>query len=474
MVGVDAGSSTTKVSLVSIDDTVTELHTWGRRTPDAADALLATVAEGVRACVERSPEPIAAVGVASMAESGVPRDRAGAALSPLIRWNRATDPAHLAALLERHPGLPARTGIPPTPKPTLVALTALRRERPDVLDRMTRWSGVADLIADALTGAHVTDHTLAARTMMVARERSGNAGWDDSLVAELELSPDALPRILAPGETAGRTGDGAVAFGLGPGIPVQIAGHDHVVGAWAVGARHPGHVADSLGTAEAVVRIADGVDADSATVDGFAVGTTVDGAHATVVGGSPACGALLTLPELPGAIDVLAAADPRLWRTTADTVAPYPTGRQCPRPDPSARLIIPPGLDGDALARAVLQGLVLHARWMREAIGRHAGGADDGAIMLGSLAHRIPVWAPLAAAATGSGLHRCISAEPVATGAALLAAVREGLAAPDATLPTAPVTAAEAPGLADAYHGFLVAVGGETTIAESASTEGHA
>lgn len=468
--GIDVGSTTTKVALVDVrpspeDGGPRVLRVGQVATPDTAPALRDALAELIRSCTSDAGGPIAAIGVASMAETGVPLAADGAPLTPFQRWDRATGRDHLDRLRRRHPDLLRRTGLPATPKPTLVALTRLRDDAPDVFARLARWQGVADHIVALLTGAHVTDHTLAARTMLRRRAdaQRGGAQWDAELVAATGIREGVLPRIVAAGEAAGRTTPDAAAFGLPPGIPVYLAGHDHAVGAWAAGVRSPGEVADSLGTAEAVLAVTDEA-AETAVDDGFSIGRSVDDRHDTVMGGSPACGALLA--AWPTAlVDVLAAEDPAHWPTSPVTVLPYPRGRQCPSPDPDATLVTI-GVHGsdpdDVSAHAVLQSLVLHARWMREAAGRHAGIPADRVILLGSLAARIPVWAPLTAAAAartpdrprGVAVARCATREPVAAGAALLAAVREGLAPADVALPVAEVAPASAPGLHDAYERF--------------------
>jgi xylulokinase len=463
LLGIDVGSTTTKASLVSVTGRVRELHIARTPTPGDVDGLLIAVARVVRECAERADDPIAAVGIASMAETGAPLGADGAALSPLIRWNGAADRGPLDDVLRRHPDLPRRTGIPATTKPALITLTSLRAQQPELFGRMASWAGVADLVAAKLTGARAMDHTLARRTMML--DASGQ--WDPELLAELGLDAVALPRVLAPGEPVGPTGPGAARFALGSGIPVYIAGHDHIVGAWAAGVRTSGEVADSLGTAEAVVRVADSADAAAATANGFSVGLTVDGSQTTILGGSPACGSLLAEWSHDASarhpLDVLSAADPARWPTSRATILPYPRGRQCPQPDPAARLIVPDGLSDPELSRALLQALLFHSLWMRDTIARHAGAAEQHVVLLGSLAHRIPAWAPLTAALAGVPVSRCTAGEPVASGAALLAGARSEVLAADVALDRESVSPIEAPGLDAARRRFLDAVEAITT-----------
>lgn len=473
--GLDIGSTSTKAALVELSDQATVLHVEHRPTPATVSGLLSAVAAVLRACAAYATAPIAAVGIASMAESGAALDADGRELTGLVRWDRPVDGIHLDRLLQLRPDLPAATGAPATTKPAAVALLALGADRPETLRAMRHWCGVADLVAHALTGVRATDHTLAVRTMLAGAD---GTEWDEQLLADLGLSPDLLPQLRAPGEPAGRTLDAAVAFGLPSGIPVHIAGHDHAVGAWAVGARRPGQAADSLGTAEAVVRVASEADRAAAAASGFAVSRTVDATSLTVLGGSRACGALLACwdGEHPGSLGILAGESTEPWRTSSVTVLPYPSGRQCPDPDPHAGLRVIGDADPADRARGLLQSLVAHSRWMRETADELAGSASSSLVVLGSLAHRIPAWAPLAATA-GIPTRVAETAEPVAVGAALLAAVRAGAASAELTLAATAVVPARAPGLEDAHRRFLDAVRGtagpDCPVEESHLEEGE-
>jgi xylulokinase len=455
-IGLDIGSTTTKAVLVAVTDTARVMHIARHATPSDVTELLAVARSVTRECAAVAAEPIAAIGIASMAESGAVLDRTGRALTPLLRWDGRIDRRHLRHLLAQHPDLTARTGVPATTKPAAVVLTALRAEQPDVLDAMRHWAGGADLVAHALTTVRATDHTLALRTMM-----AGARGevWDEAVLGGLAVTPSVLPEIRPPGAAVGTTSAEARRFGLPAGVPVFIAGHDHAVGAWAVGARAAGSVADSLGTSEAIVRVTDAVDRTPAVASGFAVARTVDGAALTILGGSPACGAMLEWWEArhprDGAIATLAAHAPDQWSAVEGFVLPYPSGRQCPVPDPAARVtLVDLPDDPRERARAVLQSLVLHARWMRETADLLAGSQATEVTLIGSLAERIPVWAPLTAAAAGISTRIALTAEPVAAGAAILAAARAGVA-PAPALSHEQVAPARTPGLDHAYRRFL-------------------
>jgi xylulokinase len=420
--GVDVGTTNTKAVVVEIGDTVREVRVVRRPTPGEGDAVRQKVRAHLREAAEGLPD--AAIGNATMGESGSLLDVDGRAIGPLLRWDAAA-PGEEADLALR-----ARTGVPRAAKSTRALLRAATG-----VAATRRWAGGAELAALALTGRAITDATLALRTMLAELPPLGvPVRWDEDLVAATGLGVGSLPEILPPGARVPVEPWTAHDLGLPAGVPVGIAGHDHLVAAWAAGAREPGDVADSIGTAEGVIRIAAGrIDRFAAVGDGMTVGRTVDGAREIVLGGIPSASRLVM--ERAGRLGVDEPDDP-----LGDAfVLPYPSGRQAPRPDPAAGLAVV-GRDGaareaDDPVTAVTAGLALQARWILDAQSALLG-VGAGRIAVVGPAHAVagPWWAAKRAVLPAP-LVRVRAGEPVAAGAALLAAVRAGLADPALRLP---------------------------------------
>ncbi|MGW0204150.1 FGGY-family carbohydrate kinase, partial [Nonomuraea sp. NPDC003201] len=217
--------------------------------------------------------------------------------------------------------------------------------------------------------------------------------------------------------------------GVTAGVPVVIAGHDHAVGSWAAGVRRPGDVADSLGTAEAVMVLSDSRP-DSRT--GLALGITtdpsLDGTRKVVVGGLPTSGAMLDwLLPLTGNGEAGYAALPGLLGgvrlPTGIVVEPYLRGRVAPAPDPARRVTVsglgPEHSPGDLLAAAV-EGTCLHARWMLDELSAVTGTAPERLVVLGGQV-RIPLWMRVKAALSPVPVEVVRSDDAVCAGAALVA-----------------------------------------------------
>ena len=482
--GVDVGTTNTKVALAVLGDAVREERTLTVPTPRSGEALQAVVLGAIREVAVDSPYPVAALGVASMGETGSLIGPDGEPRGDLLRWadgdgataDRLVAAAGAQALYEA-------TGVPaPHKSPLTHWLRLAADDDPRLAD--ARWLGVDALIVSALTGEAATDHTLAARTMAYRLPAAGHPladGFDADLLGLAGLTPDRFPRVALPGEAAGTlTEHASAALGLPAGLPVVVAGHDHAVGAWAAGAREPGDAADSVGTAEALLRIAGDagrrdcddvgrdtgrdISLDEARRAGMSLARGVEGRHLTLLAGNPTAGALVewAFAELiPGADrrDVLQQA-----RTLADGpldafLLPYLRGRQSPAPDASASLRLVqlgerPTADPAATLTAVLTGLALQLAWMDAVQTQLAGPRRPELAVLGGPGAANDAWWRLKQRLVPGILRRADVAEPVATGAALLAAHRVAGLTTSLPLRSADsVASAGDPALLDAFVG---------------------
>ena len=163
-----------------------------------------------------------------------------------------------------------------------------------------RWLGVPELALFLLTGTEATEHSLAARTgaYHVTERR-----FLPEVIAHVLSWPAAAPTsffaaVGAAGSRWVRVGGGAAGYGLPAGIPVTIAGHDHLAAAAGLGAR-PDDLFNSVGTAETLVRRLDTApDIDRALELDLAV---------TVWPGGEAWGVLASATRSGLVIDALAA-----------------------------------------------------------------------------------------------------------------------------------------------------------------------
>ena len=200
-----------------------------------------------------SPKEITAIGIASMAETGLLVDKNSARpRSYMFPWHDASASSQVKDLEhDREPQQQfVRSGIRPNFKCSLAKLLWIRDNHAQWLEGST-WLSTADYIAFRLTGEMATDYSLAGRTYVFQIDQ---LSWDKDWLISLNLPEDVFPQALPSGQPIGQVSAAAASLtGLSPGTPVAICGHDHVCGAFALAGTDPSQVLDSMGTAEALI-----------------------------------------------------------------------------------------------------------------------------------------------------------------------------------------------------------------------------
>ncbi len=240
-----------------------------------------------------------------------------------------------------------------------------------------RWLNVTHYLAWRLCGEMTCDPTLASRTLAFDLRRRV---WADDLIAETGLSPDLFAPIRPNGAKIGQvTGESATLTGLPAGCAVGVGGHDHIVGALALGALGPGILFNSLGTAEALTVTLAHPSAEPELLRlGYSQGAVeVERPLYYVFGGFPTSGACIewfrALFDGIGHAALIEEAGAVPAGCHGVTFVPDLRGRISPVPDPLARGAWF-GLAADttraALYRAVLEGLAFEARQTVDSLAR--------------------------------------------------------------------------------------------------------
>lgn len=436
LAGVDVGTTNTKVGMYRADGSRLAMRAWP--TPCDAGDLVAGVLAALAATAEQAGRVPAALGVASMAESGVTVDRDLAPQHPIITWRdpRGADAARRLSTDLGEQALFEITGVSLAAKTPLARWRWLTDTHPGLLTDGRCWLGAADLVASVLVGEPVTDVTMAGRTGGLD-VRAGH--YHPELLAAAGIKAAWLPRIAEPGRPAGwLTASAASSCGLPAGLPVVVAGHDHLVAAYAAGARRGGDQMDSLGTAEAFITVTDRPPHAVIAGTGLSWNRFVDGAHYCLLSGFPGAGRLVDrfidryLGTPAGHAQFAALADGVATRPTGIVVEPYPSGRGAPLPDPARRFAVhglQPRHTVADLALALLEGLCLHVRWMA---GGHGARTRELVAATGGPT-RNRAWMRVKAAVGPAALAVVDDPDAACAGAALLAA-RSGLDMPPPAL----------------------------------------
>lgn len=255
LLGIDLGTSSIKANAIDrhgrsigVGVAPTPFTRAAHGVEMTTEALFAAVRDAV-ADLGVLGTRIAAVGIASMGETGTIIRADGPSDLPLVAWHDERGAEVVTELLDEFgaDAIYRRTGRAARSVTSIAKLGWLLRHR---YPTGGTWTGVAGLTLWRLTGALAQEQSLAATSGAFDPIRGE---YDREILSFLGL--DSL--VWAPARVAGTTlgrisAAGAEWSGLPQGIPVTIAGHDHPVGVIGAGGDRT-EVIDSMGTGEPLV-----------------------------------------------------------------------------------------------------------------------------------------------------------------------------------------------------------------------------
>jgi xylulokinase len=442
LIGLDLGTTNAKALLCNAAGGI--LHVASRRMPVREmaggraeydpEAVWETALAVVREAVLAAPHPraIRAIAVTSVGEAGVPCGEDGDPVYPVIAWYDPRSAAQADALVARmgERTLYEITGLPGLPIHTVHKLAWLRDNEPEAFRRIRRWYFMSDYAVWRLSGAWVTDPSLACRSRMfdIRRRR-----WSPEILEAAGVPASILPPVQPSGSPAGRIHpDLARDLGVGMDVVATVGGHDHICASLASGVTRPGDILDSVGTAEALLAAVDTPPPSAVTAQaGFAVGCHVVPNGHYVLGGITMSG---------GAVEWVSRLTNMPLADLIDSASRVPPGSEglcfLPHLRGSLSAVVDRfsmaaflglrDIHGPAhLGRAVLEGLACEAAVHADALEGIAGRA--GVLRVTGGGTRNALWLAIKAAVHNRPLEILATVETAALGAALLGGVAAGV-----------------------------------------------
>ena len=266
LLGVDVGTSGTKVVLLDADGATVDETTvgYGLRSPQPGwteqdpEDWWAAFQEGLKTLWARghAPSDVAAVGLSGQMHSLVVLDAAGAVLCPAILWsdNRTgAECAEITATFGRE-GLLERTGNLALAGFTAPKILWVRTHWPEAYAKAAHLLLAKDFLRFRLSGALASDMSDASGTLLLdVRARR----WADDVIAELGIDRALLPEVVEGSTITGTvSAEAAARTGLMAGTPIVGGGGDNAAAAVGLGAVDPGILTLSIGTSGRDLRAA--------------------------------------------------------------------------------------------------------------------------------------------------------------------------------------------------------------------------
>jgi len=357
---------------------------WAEQDPDELWAAVAATTKEVLQTAGIDPAQVLGVGISAQMFNLLPVDEHGRPLTPMLSWLDVRSVAQADRVLSGQ--MPAflfqHTGNIPTAKDIIPKILWLKEERPDVWARTALLLDCKEYILHKLTGRFVTDyHGASVYFLFNPHTKTWSVEACRALGIPMEKLPDAVPCTQVIGEV---TAEAARQTGLLAGTPVVACAGDVAVAQSGAGANAPGAAHLCVGTATWV---------------GVSTGTFVN--HPT----KPFWGLNHIDPDKwIIAAEMETGGGALMWfrdslcqweaqQAAADEISTYALLNQMAQATPpgSDRLFFLPWLSGERapvldhyargafvglsmghtkghLARAVMEGVGYHIRWMMEAL----------------------------------------------------------------------------------------------------------
>ncbi|MEO3937639.1 FGGY family carbohydrate kinase [Dermatophilaceae bacterium Soc4.6] len=439
VVGLDVGTTSAKALVMSTDGlelAVGRAPTLWHQTRDGVEADPDTIAAAAEQALGEALSAVPgaqvlAIGVASMAESGVLVDAADRPLAPVIAWHDARDADLLTQLTHEIGGerFSTRTGLPLWTQWSLTKHRWLVDHHEPARGAVRRYN-IAEWVVRRLGGDAATELSLASRTGWL--DLASGQPWDETL--EWSQAPRAM---LGDLRTAGSSWGAVPAdhpLVSARGATLTVAGHDHQAAVVGAGAHGAGDELDSCGTAEALVRtIPTGL--PSSAVAALATAGVTVGWHAVrdrwCVLGATQGGLVLqqVLADLGLRTEDLPALD-------AEALAALPGAAHLTVSDDGHAVTATGSVRPADRWRAATEAVTAQAARLSEQIST-ATGPRANLVVTGGWSHSTALMAAKTAAL--GALARSGATEAGARGAALLAGLAHGTYASYDDLPSAPL-----------------------------------
>jgi xylulokinase len=263
LLGVDCGTTACKAVLFDLTGRRIASETseygifhphpsWAEQDPDWWwDAVVRNVRNLIRRR-KIAGKSVICVAVDSQREAVVPLDVYGKKLFNSIIWlDKRTIPIAKEIRNRLSPEMVIeKTGVSIDYFFSAAKILWIKKEKPQVFEQIRNIVFPKDYVEYKLTGALITDYSMASRTMLFdIRKRI----WDEEICVTLGIPLEILPQIKGSWEIIGEvTEEAAKKTGLAKNTPVVCGGGDRPCEALGAGVITPGHVNVGTGTATAI------------------------------------------------------------------------------------------------------------------------------------------------------------------------------------------------------------------------------
>lgn len=247
--GIELASESQSYSTINAGPSMVEMDAVTFR--DATFKVIYLLSQQVK------DDPVEALAISSHGETTIPVDINGNPSGPAIMNsdNRAVEETEWWDKTFGKQQIYEITGVPLHAMFSLNKAMWIRKNKPGIYAKTSRFLSVGDYILTQLGMPPYTDYSLASRTMAFDIK---NHCWSEKILNHCGIPKEKFGILAPSGTLVGRLSkEIASSIGLLEGTAVSLGGHDQPCGALGAGAVNAGDVSDSAGTYECMTAISD-------------------------------------------------------------------------------------------------------------------------------------------------------------------------------------------------------------------------
>ena len=436
ILGIDVGTTGTKALVIDEKGTVVAggykeynlISDGVRVTQNAADWWDAAVFAVRKATENVKKDEIVALSMSTQAASMFPADENGDPIYEVMTWMDSRSAAEAAVLTEKlgSETVYRKTGWLPNPVLDAAKILWLKTNEPEIFNKADKFISTVEYMNIKLCGRCAIDGTNAAMRQIFNIETEK---WDSDILSLIGIGEKKLPEILPLGAFVGNlTKDAAEALGLSDSVKVYNGAHDQYCATLGCGAVNAGDMLLATGTTWVVLGVTDGIlYTDNHICPGLHPAQGKYGALASLVS---AGSALNWYKKIIDGDFKLMDAEAAKRRESAKNlfVLPYLCGAGFPHNRPEMRgsmFGLDVGHDKYDIALALMEGVAFEADTVLRQFKDN--GMNIGKLMMTGGAARSDLWSSIVGYVTGCEIYRMNEPETCCMGAAMIAAVGEGI-----------------------------------------------
>ncbi|MDR1929743.1 MAG: hypothetical protein LBQ44_03845 [Treponema sp.] len=248
--GRPAASASTKLDVSNDDPAHPTWCVW--KYEDVWNSVKTVISQSVKDIPAGGK--LRAIAVTGFGMDGLPLDKDGKELFPLISWHcqRTLPQFEQTRKIIDEKEMFTETGMRPFVINSIYRIMWMQQNKPEIIEKTDKWLLIEDYVNYKLSGEKLTDFSMASTFSAMVQQTHT---WSEKIISKLNLPAHIFPKPTQSGTVLGKVLPAVCAeTGLEGDELVVLGGHDYICAALAAGIKSGSDLMDINGTWEMLVK----------------------------------------------------------------------------------------------------------------------------------------------------------------------------------------------------------------------------